>query len=436
MDRPFPMEPAPSLELPIPSILVSQTQAPSGRGQHQSSQLAFPAGTPARLLTDGLGLLALLVFVLAANQLVTRQGDRSSQSLAKECRSLEKLRIGYPVGLTLLESLRSEQLLEQRLGGLGVRINWIPYTSASCLLTDLSQGLIDFCGGGGTASLFSQAADHLFLRVAKEKYPELDGDAIVVPEHSQIHSLQQLKGKSIGFDEGSSAHYVLILALKSVGLRYQDINPVFLAQDQAARAFIQGELDAWVHWVPYAPSPDRLRPPARSIGDLKSIFSRFAPIEIPTLYYALPELVRDYPRILKAILEELNEAGYLANRRRLSKLESEIGSLHPYATPSDAAMSSPAGRDDSPRPIEPMGGHGPWHADAADLTNQGGCADMDAIRHWRQRCLERAIVPIDEPCLRGLEAQVAILSAAQLLPAKLNPFAASHTLQMRQNWTY
>jgi len=416
--------------------------------QGESKQLAFPAGTPGRLLTDGLGVLALLAFVLVVNQLVTRRGDRSShQSLAKECQSLGKLRIGYPVGLTLLESLRSEQLLEKRLGSLGVRIHWIPYTSASGLLTDLSQGLIDFCGGGGTASLFSQAADHLFVRVAKEKYPDLDGDAIVVPEQSPITSIAQLKGKRIAFDEGSSAHYVLILTLKSVGLHYDDIIPVFLPQDEAAKAFVNNELDAWVHWVPYAPTPDRARPPARSIGDLKSILTTLAPIEIPTLYYALPELVRDYPRVLKAILEELNEAGYLANRQQLTLLEEQ----EKQKTGADPSLD-PLERDDGGgRPSITLADDHPGDdGHRASLQGDSGVSgqleaashdsleslDHAEIRLLRQRCLERAIVPIDDICLRGLGAQVSILSAAQLLPAKLNPSRASHTLQMRQNWTY
>ena len=402
MDRPSPNDPSSSDWLLLGSSLPVLVSVPVGSSQPESKQLAFPAGTAGRLITDGFGLLALLVFVLLINQLVTRKGDRSSsQSLAKECQSLAKLRIGYPVGLTLLQSLRSEQLLEQRLGSLGVRVSWIAYTSASSLLTDLSNGVIDFCGGGGTASLFSQAADHLFVRVAKEKYPDLHGEAIVVPEQSTIYSIEQLKDKRVGFDEGSSAHYILILALKSVGLSYHDIQPVFLPQDQAARAFVNGELDAWVHWVPYAPTPDRARPPARSIGDLQSILSKLGPIEIPTLYYALPELVRDYPRVLKAILEELNEAGFRSNCQQLATFEQQI--------------------DDLPQ---------------ADLIEASELTTADPLGLLRQRCLERAIVPIDEPCLRGLEAQVAILSASQLLPAKLNPFEAAHTLQMRQNWTY
>jgi len=62
--------------------------------------------------------------------------------------------------------------------------------SFSSLIEALSNGTIDFCGGGGTASIFSQAAEHLFVRVAKEKYTDPKGQAILVPENSPHTSRQ------------------------------------------------------------------------------------------------------------------------------------------------------------------------------------------------------------------------------------------------------
>lgn len=111
--------------------------------------------------------------------------------------------------MTNLEVLRTQGLLEKRLRPFGLTVTWTSFLSASSLIEALSNGTIDFCGGG-TASIFSQAADHLFVRVAKEKYTDPKGQAILVLENSPIQTLADLKRKKIAFDLGSSAHYVLI----------------------------------------------------------------------------------------------------------------------------------------------------------------------------------------------------------------------------------
>jgi sulfonate transport system substrate-binding protein len=354
--------------------------------------LAYPPGTTAVLLQYFLLLGGGLMGLYLLNGLRARRADQSAAtSLAQECRSLRQIKIGYPEGMTFLEELRRLQLLETRLSPLGVDIIWSSFPSASTLLSALSKGEVDFCGGGGTASIFSQAAGHLFVRVAREKYPDLQGEAILVHENSPIHNLRDLKGVRIAFDEGSSAHYVLIRALQIVGLSYADIVPVPLPQSQALHRFRQGAVDAWVVWMPYAPTEARRQYPGRSIADLNSILGERAADEVPTLYYSTPELVRDYPRVLKAILEEVNEAGVLHNQAQLKSAEER--------------------------------------GDGADI-------DPDLIPILRQRVLERAILPLDEPSLRSLQHQATILHDLRLVPKRINVHDAAFSLLARQNWTY
>jgi sulfonate transport system substrate-binding protein len=79
---------------------------------------------------------------------------------------------------------------------------------------------------------------------------------------------------------------------------------------------VDGEIDAWVVWVPYSPTETRTYP-EEWVADLGSIFGENASLEVPTYYYAVPELVRDYPDVLKVILEEVNEAGAWAKQQEL-----------------------------------------------------------------------------------------------------------------------
>jgi len=167
--------------------------------------------TPRLLETVGL-FIAGILFCIAIDRWFKRSTPSDITPLAKQARRLGTLKIGYPEGMTNLEVLRAQAFLERRLKPFGVTVTWTSFLAASSLIEALSNGTIDFCGGGGTASIFSQAAEHVFVRVAKEKYTAPKGQAILVPEDSPIETLADLKGKRIAFDRGSSAHYVLIRA--------------------------------------------------------------------------------------------------------------------------------------------------------------------------------------------------------------------------------
>jgi len=196
-------------QTPPAGIDAPSPQTANPQQQEADRQLAYPPGTTKDILHYIFVIAGALVFLNLLKEISGHQADRSANaSLAKESKKLKQLKIGYPEGMIFMEELRRLKLLESRLSPLGVDIIWSSFPSASTLLSALSKGDIDFCGGGGTASIFSQAAGHLFVRVAREKYPDLQGEAILVPEESSIHSLPDLQSKRVAFDEGSSAHYV------------------------------------------------------------------------------------------------------------------------------------------------------------------------------------------------------------------------------------
>lgn len=360
-----------------------------------SQQISYPPGTTLWLAQYTVALIFGVVFLAALDKFLGRR--QSPESLAKEVSKLRKLVIGYPDGMTIFEQLRSTRFLEKRLASFGLAIEWRQYPSASSLLNDLSQGSIHFCGGGGTASIFSQAADHLFVRVAREKYPDVDSEAILVPLDSTITNLRELRDKRIAFDEGSSAHYVLVRALESAGISLDEIEPCMLPQRDVLPLFVSGLVDAWVVWMPYALTDQRKSYPGRSIGNLHSILGDKASHEVPTLYYAVPELVSDYPRILKVILEELNEAGVLINVLRLEDFLRRL-------PPTDRDNLDPAGKSE--------------------------------LELLRQRSLERSLVPIDETALLGLQQQANLFHQLGIIEERVNVRDTSHTLRTRQNWTF
>jgi sulfonate transport system substrate-binding protein len=308
----------------------------------------------------------------------------------REARRLGELRIGVPEGLVHLEALRRQQRLERRLAPMGISIVWRDYISASALLQALNAGEIDFCGGGGTPSIFAQAADLLFVRVARDKYTNPGGEAILVASDSPIQSLVDLRGTRVAVEEGSTAHYVLVRALNKARLEPGAVEIVFLSRSEALPRLISGEVQAWSVWVPYADSPRRKQYPGRSIASLQDLFDNDPSLHLPTLYYASLDLVRHFPAILKVLLEEINEAGAQVNQDNLAAVER----LRDQLQVSDE-----------------------WLERLRDLSN------------------ERSLVPLDAHSLKGLQQQADTLRDLRLIPHRVNVTDGTYSLIMRQNWT-
>lgn len=355
--------------------------------------LAAQRPVAGRLLETVVLFLGFLLACLLLDRLLERRLRRQAGLAAgrREARRLGQLRIGVPEGLVHLEALRQQRLLENRLAPLGVVVSWHDYPSASSLLQGLSRGEIDFCGGGGTPSVFAQAADPLFVRVARDKYTNPGGEAILVASDSTLQELRDLRGCRVAVEEGSTAHYVLVRALIDGGVDPKELQIIFLSRSEALPQFRSGAVDAWSVWVPYADSPRRRDYPGRSIASLQDLFGDDPSLYLPTLYYAVPELVRKFPGILKLLLEEINEAGAQVNRNNLAAVE---------------------------RLRDQLGVSSEW---------------LDGLRNLTS---ERSIVPLDERALQGLQQQADVLRELKLIPKRVRVADGTYSLITRQNWTY
>ncbi|PWF32621.1 aliphatic sulfonates ABC transporter substrate-binding protein, partial [Yersinia pestis] len=72
--------------------------------------------------------------------------------------------------------------------------------------------------------------------------------AVVVPKDSAIQNIQQLKGKRIAVQKGSSAHELLAKTLEKAGLSWSEIQAVWLPPADARAAFDKKAIDAWTIW--------------------------------------------------------------------------------------------------------------------------------------------------------------------------------------------
>jgi sulfonate transport system substrate-binding protein len=161
-----------------------------------------------------------------------------------------ELRVGFQKGSASLLVLKSQSALEEKLAPLGYSVSWAEFTSGPPLLKALNAGSLDFGSTGAPPPIFAQAAgaDLVYALAAK---PSPRTQAIVVPEGSAIATPADLAGKQVAVAKGSSAHALLIWALRSAGLDWDAVEPVYLQPADAKAAFEGGAVAAWSIWDPY-----------------------------------------------------------------------------------------------------------------------------------------------------------------------------------------
>jgi sulfonate transport system substrate-binding protein len=159
------------------------------------------------------------------------------------------VRVGYQKYGTFL-LLKARGLLEKKLAPLGFSVAWTEFPGGPQLLEALNVGALDFGITGEAPPIFAQAAGAPLVYVANEP-PAPRAEAILVPKDSPLHSVAELKGKSIALNKGSNVHYLLVRALEKAGLAYGDVKTVFLSPADARAAFEHGSVDAWAIWDPF-----------------------------------------------------------------------------------------------------------------------------------------------------------------------------------------
>jgi sulfonate transport system substrate-binding protein len=159
------------------------------------------------------------------------------------------IRVGYQKYGTLV-LLKARGSLEKRLAPLHVQVKWTEFPAGPQLLEGLNVGSIDFGTVGEAPPIFAQAAGADLVYVGNEP-PASTGEAILVPKNSPIKSVAELKGKKVALNKGSNVHFLLVKLLEKAGVRYTDIDAVFLTPADARAAFERGSVDAWAIWEPF-----------------------------------------------------------------------------------------------------------------------------------------------------------------------------------------
>ena len=208
------------------------------------------------------------------------------------------IRIGYQkYGKLVL--LKSKGTLEERLKAIGYKVVWTEFPSGPPLLEALNVGSIDFGNTREAPPIFAQAAGAPIQYVAYEP-PAPQGEAILVPKDSKLNAVADLRGKKVALNKGSNVHYLLVKALEKAGVKYSEIEPVFLAPADARAAFERGAVDAWVIWDPFQAAAEAATG-ARTLADGTGVVSNYQ------FYFASKKFLESEPKVVDLVLAQLSE---------------------------------------------------------------------------------------------------------------------------------
>jgi sulfonate transport system substrate-binding protein len=202
--------------------------------------------------------------------------------------------------------LKGRGTLEGKLKALGYSVSWTEFPSGPPLLEALNVGSIDFGIAGETPPIFAQAAGAPLVYLAYDP-PAPQGEAILVPKDSPLKSIADLRAKKVALNKGSNVHYLLVRALEHAGLKYTDIQPVYLAPADALAAFTRGAVDAWVIWDPYEAAA-QASTDARILADGTGLVANYQ------FYFSSKDFLDQNGKAVDVVLDALNEADDWASK--------------------------------------------------------------------------------------------------------------------------
>lgn len=190
-------------------------------------------------------------------------------------------------------------------------IQWRNFTSGAPLTNEMVAGKLDFGAMAEFPASFNGVAHQeagkrsLFINVLSGSIKG-SGNGIVVPAASSVQSLSELKGKTISVPFASTAHGVLLRAIRDLGWDPdKDVRIITQAPEIAGSALKSNRIDAHANFVPFADLfPNR--------GFARKIFDG-SQVNAPTFHGSLVDAAyaEKYPEIVIAYQRAVLEADQL-----------------------------------------------------------------------------------------------------------------------------
>lgn len=198
-----------------------------------------------------------------------------------------------------------------RYQGVTWDVQWKNFTSGAPLTGEMVAGkldlgsMADFPGANNGAAFAKAGKKSVFITVLSGSTLG-SGNGIVVPKDSPVTALSELKGRTISVPFASTAHGMLLRAVKAQGWDpAKDVNIIAQAPEVAGPALQAGKIEAHADFVPFAELFVHR-------GFARKIFDG-AQANAPTYHGSLvnAEYAQQYPEVVTAFLRAAIEADRL-----------------------------------------------------------------------------------------------------------------------------
>lgn len=251
----------------------------------------------------------LMIFALVACSNNNTSNDVESSNNEDK----EVITIGYQKGNTI-NILKENGNLDEALNEAGYTIDWKVFPTGTVLLEALNTNNIDFGHASDGNAVFMQAGGHPLNYVASEA-PYAEGVALVTKVESDIETVEDLKGKTIGVTRGGNQHYLLLVALAEAGISQDEVDIKFYKDAaEGLSAFTIDEFDVYGTWDPYLAIVE-------DTVETRTVVNGAGLTENRTFYFATDDLLSNKPEVVKVILEELQVADLWANDNKTEVAE-------------------------------------------------------------------------------------------------------------------
>ena len=251
-----------------------------------------------------LWLIGIVAVVLVAIYLLSSTRDNESGEGA-----LAEVRVGTfskALGNSPFHVALAKDWFEQHPALEGIDVVYTEYNDRPSIAAAFNQGDLDL--------VFSAEIPAILIRAQGEnvKVALVSGYAlqeVLVPQGASTQSVEELRGKSIAVQAGTSSHFGLVSILDAAGLSTDDVRLAFMPAAEGRSAFERGDLDAWAVWAPWVETQEvsgrgRVIPGSESriysVGTIRSSFAS----KHPAYTSALIDVVADSKRWIQSNTDE------------------------------------------------------------------------------------------------------------------------------------
>lgn len=195
-------------------------------------------------------LIVLILMILTGMFAGCGKTVETKSEQKQEPQAKREIHIAYQTASVLIQLAKVKGWFEEEFGKDGTTVKYDFFLSGPPMIEAMSAERVDIGIVGDMPPVSARAAGVDLKFIARSGEVPFSNALLVRPDSSYT-SVQQLKGKKIAVQVGSSAHHYLILLLQKNGLKPSDVNLVNLAASDHQKALESGNVDAVSTWEPW-----------------------------------------------------------------------------------------------------------------------------------------------------------------------------------------